>query len=80
MSAKSKVVSLYGDDQDPREASQCVVTVLERQLEKAKAGEIVGVALAFTYFDKSSGHDSAGIFPNSLIGAVARLQHELLST
>jgi hypothetical protein len=79
MTIEPKVVSIHGDIHDPRVASDVVVAVLEKQLEKARAGEIVGVAVAFTYFDMASGYDSAGIIPHSLIGAVAKLQHELVS-
>ena len=79
MTIEPKVVSIHGDVFDPRVASDCVVAVLEKQLEKARAGEIIGVAIAFAYFDMAAGHDSAGIYPNSLIGALARVQHEILN-
>ena len=73
----AEIISIYGDDVDPRKASERVVAVLEKQLEKARSGEIVGIAMAFSYFDGSVGRESGGIFPPALIGSTYLLLRDL---
>ena len=73
----AEVVSIYGYNVDPRKASESVVEVLEKQLEKARAGEIVGIAMAFSYFDGGVGRDYGGIFPPALIGSTYMLLNDL---
>jgi hypothetical protein len=76
---QAEIVTIYGENADPRIAVADVVEALERQLEKARAGEIVAVALAFTYFDASSGHQLAGMTGGSskLIGETFRLMQTM---
>jgi len=74
---EAKVVSLRGVNRDPRTASDDVVEMLEEQLERARSGEVVGMATAFLYFDGSIGYDSKGLSSATLIGATYQLLNSL---
>lgn len=64
---------------DAEPVCSSTVEKLEEALELAKAGELSSVALAFVYRDGSSGARwSYAPSLSCLIGAIARLQHELL--
>jgi hypothetical protein len=74
----SNVVTIYGDDCDPRVSVAAVVTALEQMLERARAGEIIGIAIAALHFDKSTGHICAGQSTHlALIGGLVKLTNEL---
>jgi hypothetical protein len=73
----AEVVSIHGGPLDLRKASNNVVTLLEEKLEQAKSGEITGIAMAFTYFDRSSGHRRCGFVDTQLVGSTAVLLHDL---
>jgi hypothetical protein len=73
----AEVVSIYGEQLDPRKASDDVVAMLEEKLEQARAGELTGIAMAFTYFDRSSGHRRCGFVEPALIGSTAVMLHDL---
>jgi hypothetical protein len=75
---ESNVVTIYGDDCDPRIASEQVIALLEDALQRAKSGEIVGVAIAAVHFDKSTGRNAAGQYNCcSLIGEMYKLLREI---
>jgi hypothetical protein len=59
--------------------TQSTVDKLEEALELAKSGELSSVAIAFVYRDGHSGARwSYAPSLSCLIGAIARLQHEIL--
>ena len=62
-----------------RIAAQDAVAVLEQWLAKAKAGELVGVAIAAVRYDgaTSTGYSKCANV-GTLIGAIARLQHRVI--
>lgn len=75
-----KVVSLKGDPiHDPRTPDETVIRECERLLEEAKSGEVIGVAYATYYFDKSTNGRRAGTVSYSLVGRCENLKAILLS-
>jgi len=50
---------------------------LERMLEQARSGEIVGLYGAITYGDTSAGTRALGLANRSTLGALVVVQHEL---
>jgi hypothetical protein len=78
MGTESNVVTIYGNDCDPRVAAVDVVTALEATLERARAGELIGIVIVGLHFDKSTGSVCAGQSRhNALVGAVCKVLHEL---
>jgi hypothetical protein len=75
----AEVVNIYGEGADPRRANADVVAMLERQLEKARAGEITAAAMAFVYFDGASGQQRAGLTGKApkLIGELFMLMQDM---
>lgn len=75
----SKVVTIYGDSCDPREANEKVVVTLEDLLERARAGEIIGVvAVAVEFGEATTWSASAGQTDcNFVIGALFRLASDI---
>lgn len=63
---------------DPEPAGTDVIATLERAMEKARAGELSSVAVAFVYRDGCTGHVWS-LLPSfgTMIGSVARLLHKL---
>ncbi|NSY17256.1 hypothetical protein [Neorhizobium sp. AL 9.2.2] len=56
------------------------VEFLERLLQKAKDGEIVGVCAAVQYADRSTGDGNAGFFWNApMIGGLTKIIHRLVN-
>ena len=71
---EAEIVTLYGQCCDPRVSSKRVVAMLEDALERARAGEITGIAMALINYDKSSGYITAGMTNSvTLLGSVYRL-------
>jgi hypothetical protein len=69
-----KIVTIYGDNCDPRVSCEQVVGILEEALERARSGEIKAIGLAVLNFDESTGHFASGQFNSAaLIGATYRL-------
>lgn len=61
-------------------AAPDLVAALEDALSRARSGEIVAVAVAMQYRDKSSGHTIAGAGDKApLLGALAMLQYAVAS-
>ena len=59
------------------EPDQTTVELLEDLLERARAGEIQGVVGAMVYRDSTACGFCAGYRNNTLLGALARRQHQL---
>jgi hypothetical protein len=78
MTAESNVVTIYGNGCDPRKASADVVDALEVALDRARAGEIVGIVIAGLHYDKSTGRVIAGQATDSaLVGCLCKVLNEL---
>lgn len=80
----SNVVAIPGYEGEiraPGEPNPDVVRVLERYLERAKAGDIVAVAIAGVRHDgaNTSIWASDGGLTNALISSVAMLDHRVLA-
>lgn len=73
--SRSKVVTIYGDDCDPRKASDQVVKALKDLLERAEAGEIIGVVAVGVDFGANwAGTICAGQIDYGIVtGALQRL-------
>ena len=75
----SKVVSISGGViSDTRIPRQDVIDELRRLLEAAEAGEIVGVALSYSYSDTSSGHCVTGVVSYSMIGRIEMVKQIIM--
>lgn len=67
----SEVVSLWGQPTGERNPNPALIDSLEKALERAKAGEIVGAAYAFCYHDGYAGYELAGLVGGySMLGAI----------
>lgn len=73
----SNVVGIYGGPAITPTPHEYVITCLEEALEQARAGEVVGIALAKTHGDTSTTVIRAGFSSRSLLGAVAQMQFAL---
>lgn len=73
-----KVVSLTGTPLVSREVRLDVVEALERLLEEAKAGEVVGVIVPVLFYDGATAIREAGLATRALIGAAVVAQHMLV--
>lgn len=69
-----KVVGLHEPVTYEREVREDVVRVLEEVLEKARSGEVIGVALAETYWDGGGGNEIEGVVVYSTVGAVEEVK------
>jgi hypothetical protein len=75
----SEVTHIFGGPDDI--ASQEVEEkVLEELLALANSGEIVGIAIAFSYRTGGSAYRAAGAINRELLGAAAQAQFALSST
>jgi hypothetical protein len=76
------VVALRGELQPPAacETNERLVTELERLLEAARAGEIVGMAAAYLHRDRSASYSFAGrVGTYGLIGGLECVKGRLLA-
>lgn len=74
-----KVESLFGGPTGERERSEYAVEVLTDLLERAKSGEVVGVAVASLYYDGAAAYDIAGkVGGYSMMGALDVAKAHLL--
>lgn len=75
----SEVHSLFGGPVGERRPDADTVDVLEDLLERAKSGEVVGIAAVAVNADGTAGHWLAGFVTTfSAIGALSVLKHQLL--
>lgn len=73
-----KVVSLRGEEILPVGTPRPeVVEFLERSLEAARAGEIIGVAAAFKHADECTSTGFVGETGRGLLGAVSLVSYDL---
>jgi hypothetical protein len=74
----SNVIGIRGDAiVDPRMPNDYVIEKLQRLLEEAKAGEIVGFSIALSYHDKSTGSQWAGFVNYTTVGRLHGLIHDI---
>ena len=76
----NNVVSLHGNhEQQPGEPNDHVIAELERLLEAARAGEIVGMAGAYVHRGKVVSYSYAGTIGGyALLGGLECLQQRLI--
>jgi hypothetical protein len=76
-----KVVALRGEFRSPEpEVNVRLIEELQRLLESARSGEIVGMAGTYLHRDKSASYSFAGtVGPYSLIGGLECAKTRLLS-
>jgi hypothetical protein len=78
MGDRAKVVSLHGAEILPvGTPRQEVIDFLERSLEAARAGEIVGVAAAFRHADECTSSGFVGETGRGLLGCLTMLCHDI---
>lgn len=72
----SNVVPLRGDAviHPGMEVNPNVVTCLEDLLQRARSGEICGVAVAYQFTDKSTNITTGGEGTRSMVGAIEALK------
>ena len=74
-----KVASLFGGPTHVREPNATAIAVLERWLEKARSGEVVGVVIAGLHYDRLAGWESGGMIGGyGLLGALLDAQNHTL--
>lgn len=75
-----KVSSLFGGAviTGDKEPDPDLVEELENLLEAAKAGEIIGLAGAILYFDKTTSTRCVGTVNRATLGALMITQHGLI--
>lgn len=75
----TRVVSLYGGPTGERAPVDNCVLALEELLAKARAGEVVGVAVACLHFDRLASYHVAGqVGGYGIIGALEVAKVDLL--
>ncbi len=76
-----KVVALRGEYHPPKqEANERLVEEIERLLDLARAGEIVGMAGTYLHKDKAASYSYAGVVGSySLVGGLECAKTRLLS-
>lgn len=75
---KDNVVSIDGKPLNAPKANRAVIQALGQEIERAKSGEIIGVAIARYHHDGSTGFAVAGQFrPRVMAGAVLDLLDEV---
>ncbi|MGB1214977.1 MAG: hypothetical protein ACPG4X_16535 [Pikeienuella sp.] len=75
-----RVVSLNGEPVIAPGVNDRVVAVLEDYLERARNGDVAGIALAVTYGDGSSSFQLVGKYGYSMLGAVTVAQAEMAAS
>ena len=74
----SKIVTIHGEDCDPRKAADTVVEALKYMLERAEAGQITGLVAIALEFDGSTGSCISGQARcNAVVGSMFRTLNEL---
>lgn len=78
----SEVVYFSNKDvmKDASNQNAACVAALEELLQKAKDGEVVGIAYAVQYQDRSAGNAAAGfLFDTQIIGCLTRQIHRIIA-
>ena len=81
MSEKPKVVSLFGGCFAPEEevkANKIVIEVLEDYLQRAKAGELIGVTIAARTKDNLGEYIYGGHLGMAVVGALHSAANKLI--
>jgi len=79
----TNVVNLSGEvvfPTAPGEPDMNVVRELEDLLEKARSGEIVGIAASYTYRDYATGSKLTGVTSYSLVGRLEEVKADILKS
>ena len=67
---QANIVTIYGEDCDPRKASEDVVRALEEALARARSGELIAIAFAGLNHDRSTATCRAGLYAcTAMVGA-----------
>lgn len=74
------VIPLHGGRiHDPREPNDDLIAALERMLEEARAGEMIGFAGVTQYFDKATCQYSVGAYQvDPVLGRLQRLSFDIM--
>jgi hypothetical protein len=76
----ANVISLNGGPTGLPERNENAVTTLKNLLEKAEAGEVVGVAIAAMHCDNSGGWSIGGFIGGySLLGAIEVMKDDIMN-
>lgn len=74
------LIQLGGGSVAQREPNAAYIEQLEKELERAKAGEVIGGAFASVYYDNTCNYTLAGhICYYTVIGALEAAKFELLT-
>lgn len=72
------IVSLFGQPVEEREPNENCIKTLEIALERAKAGEVVGVVIVEQHYDSAASYLFGGFVSSySTLGALTRVTYEL---
>lgn len=75
----SNVKSLYGGPTGQPDPNENAIAVLTEALERAKAGEVIGVVIAILHHDGLSGFRTGGMVGGySLLGALEMAKADLI--
>ena len=73
------IISLWGGPTGERNPSPALIEVLEKWLEKAKSGEVIGAAIIGVYQDNLSGYHLAGkVGGYCMLGALEMVKAEIV--
>jgi hypothetical protein len=73
-----KVVSLWGDPIYQGSPDPDVVRELERWLERARTGEVVGIAVAVHFSDGATGSSWGGVISMGVVGQCFGLAQRII--
>ena len=76
----AEVRSITGELIDLRQANESVVLRLEDILERAKSGEIVGLAVVAVYYDLATSHCAVGAVGVKALGEVTLMASEIMGS
>lgn len=74
----AKIVSLRGGEiPPPLTPRPAVIEVLEKALEMARAGEVIGIAVVFVHSDDATSCSKKGAMSRSMVGLMECLKLEI---